>query len=112
MNDLITFKRFADCIPVKGYLRSIIMDLTRESYKLIPNDLCDTLSSNQLIDENIGYNYIDFLLKNEFVFCCSNREKKFYPEICTIWDYPSLITNVVYEVGAEGVSKKNYFSIN
>jgi len=106
MNNLTTYKKFADCIPVRGYLRSIIMDLTRQSFKLIPNDLCDTLSSNHLSDVTIGDDYIEFLLENEFVYCCSYQEKELYPEICTIWDYPSLITNVVYEVGAEGVSEE------
>lgn len=43
MNDQF-FKLFANCIPVKGYKRSIVYDLQRNDFSFIPNELFELLT--------------------------------------------------------------------
>ena len=38
------FKLFASCIPVKGFIRSMIYDLHRFNFELIPNSLYKILT--------------------------------------------------------------------
>ena len=44
VNDTKYIKLYANCIPVKGFNRSVICDLQRSDIKLIPNDLFELLS--------------------------------------------------------------------
>jgi len=94
-----TFKRFVDCIPVHGYFRSILMDITRKTYHFIPNILCDAMATEQLINHNLPQEYLDFLIENEFVFECTEDELAFYPPLHKKWDYPATITNAIIEIG-------------
>ena len=94
-----SYKRFEDCIPVRGYFRSIIMDITRKTHQFIPNTLCDGISTNKLINDNLPQEYLDFLIENEFIFECTEDELAFYPPLSTKWDYPAFITNSIIEVG-------------
>jgi len=100
-----TYKRFEDCVPVRGYFRSVIMDITRKMYQFIPNDLCDAVAVGKLIDENIPQEYLDFLIENEFVFECMEEELFFFPPLNNKWDYPASITNVIIEI-----EDNNYFT--
>jgi len=93
-----SYKKFEDCIPVRGYFRSVIMDITRKNYHFIPNVLCDAISAGKLIDENIPQEYLDYLLENEFVFECTEEELVYYPPLNNKWDYPAHITNTVIEI--------------
>ena len=47
------FRLYASCIPVKGHSRSIILDMDRTIYYLIPNslfDIIDTYSNKNISD--------------------------------------------------------------
>ncbi len=84
INNNLFFLLFANCIPVKGYKTSIIMDLQRSGYLKIPNLLFDILDLN-LRSITIGeiknkfggqYNrgidkYLKYLTKEEFGFFTS-----------------------------------------
>jgi len=111
------FLLYADCIPVKGYSRSIIYDLGRNKYKFISNSLCDILlkyeaktieeikniynyEENDTIDE-----YFNFLIKNEFIFFCNINEKDNFPKIKLDFKYPALISNAIIDIN-------NKFSYN
>lgn len=75
---------FPSCIPVKGYVRSIIVDTQRRCFKFIPNALYRILQENngesvehimsiygEQNREIIG-EYIEFLRENNFVFLSTN----------------------------------------
>lgn len=94
-------KLFASCIPVKGAERSIICDLQRQTYNLIPNDLFDVLEAhdgkslkeiqefynndfNEILEE-----YFDFLLEKEFVFLTDKPQ--LFPNLNLEWHDPTHI---------------------
>lgn len=100
-------KLFASCIPVKGNSRSVICDLTRNSYAYVPNDLFDMLErydgksvaeikdlydkdSHEIIDE-----YVDFLINNEYCFLTSHPEN--YPPLSLQWHYPFEVSNAIID---------------
>lgn len=100
-------KLHASCVPVKGYSRSIICDLHRNSYSIVPSDLYDMLilhegkctdeikkSYNNLYDEVID-EYIEFLLKNEYCFFTSTPQ--YYQALQKDWHYPFEISNAIWD---------------
>ena len=113
------FKLFACCIPVRGAKRSIVCDLQRGIYRLIPNVLYEILTEykDKSIDvikasfQNKYDHYIDsyikFLKENEFGFWCKNPEQ--FPDIKTNWIHPSRITNCIIDINYS--SKHNYNKI-
>ncbi|CAM3995836.1 MULTISPECIES: grasp-with-spasm system SPASM domain peptide maturase [Flavobacterium] len=107
----MTYKLFANCIPVKGSSKSIIMDIQRNNYKNIPNSLFEILSQNEILDfeklkiefnnTNIINEYKNFLIKNEFLFECSINEVQKFPRIATTFEKPYHISNAVIEFSEE-----------
>lgn len=76
-SDLI-LARVANCVPIDGYSRSVIYDLMRNEYKLIPNSLSNMLATLEgktrtqiLSDSAVGYavtqEYLRFLEENEYI---------------------------------------------
>ena len=102
------YKLFSNCIPVKGYSRSIILDLQRQSYFLIPNTLIDLFEDDLLVinekneysdtEKNIINEYISFLLENDLVFMTNKNELELFPKLNLDWNYPSTITNAVFDI--------------
>lgn len=101
------FILFSDCIPVKGFSRSIICDTRNDRYHFIPNGLYDILEKyngktienikndfEYLYDEIID-DYFDFLIANKLIFFNSNPD--LFPKIKTEWNSPSLITNIIID---------------
>ena len=98
---------FECCIPVKGYRYSIIMDMQRKSVQFVPNDLVNIIQQNEnkVIKEIVNelsdddketfFEYVDFLLENEFAFLLDNSEIHFFPKMSKEWDCPSTITNAI-----------------
>lgn len=103
----LPFILFADCIPVKGFGRSIICDTKNNEYFFIPNGLYDILETfggrtiaavksefenqfDQIIDE-----YFDFLLENQLIFF--HPDPHLFPKINAAWHSPSLITNIIID---------------
>ena len=103
-----SIRLFAHCIPVQGSSRSIICDLQRNTYDLIPNDLFNILIKYQhrnLQDIKSNYNnlydeiieeYFQFLEQKEYIFY-SNRSHCF-PDLDLQWDEPSVITNAIIDL--------------
>ena len=101
------FILFADCIPVKGYSRSVICDTKNNDYHIIPNGLYDILEQyNGKTIENIKNDYehqydeiideyFQFLMDNNLIFYNSNLE--LFPKLSMVWNTPSLITNVIID---------------
>lgn len=102
----ILYKRFEDCIPVRGYVRSLLCDLTRRRHHFLPNDLTDILQKNIINKDEYAStenfdDYFDFLIENEFIFETTENELELYPPMSLEWDYASKISNAVLEIGQE-----------
>lgn len=103
-----TYKLFASCVKVKGFNRSIICDLQRHLYYLIPNSLFNLFDSEDLLkinrlnfsqEENlIIEEYLSFLLEKELVFLIDDDELNLFPQLSQDWNYPSLITNIIVDI--------------
>ncbi|MEL6534359.1 MAG: grasp-with-spasm system SPASM domain peptide maturase [Bacteroidota bacterium] len=103
------FLLYADCIPVKGAKRSIICDLQRQSFQLIPNSLFELLEEykgKSIADIKADYeetaypvieNYFEFLTEHEFVFFTDHPVSKF-PSLDTQFHIPQRITNAVVDL--------------
>ena len=102
------YKLYANCIKCKGVSRSIICDLQRNKYHLIPNSLFDLFDDNDQLSINfdsfekaeieILSQYVEFLLLHELIFAIENEEKEFFPKLSLEWDFPSIISNIIIDV--------------
>jgi SPASM domain peptide maturase of grasp-with-spasm system len=100
-------KIFGSCIPVKGAIRSVIVDTQRNTFKFITNDLFELtkrFDKVNIVDLYIEYGdvnhtildeYIVFLLANEFAFLTDSPED--FPSIDDNWENPRLITNAIID---------------
>jgi len=105
-------KFYTNCIPVRGFERSLIYDLPRQNADYIPNSLYEIMSNcdgytlkdiklkyhnddngNEIIDE-----YFLFLKSKDYLFLCSKDELKLYPPLNLSYENPSYITNAVIEI--------------
>jgi SPASM domain peptide maturase of grasp-with-spasm system len=98
---------FASCIPVKGAIRSIIVDTQRNAFKFITNDLfelikkfnkikiTDLYSKYKDVNQDILGEYLDFLLTNEFAFLTDSPDD--FPPIDDSWESPRTITNAIID---------------
>ncbi|MBU2706447.1 grasp-with-spasm system SPASM domain peptide maturase [Zooshikella marina] len=104
---------------VKGYARSLLIDLERHKMRLIPNeflefiDQCKTtylptvLKNYQENDQPILKEYMEFIIENEYGFYTDQPEC--FPELDLTWKTPSDITNAVIDVNKS--SKHSYTDI-
>lgn len=102
------FTLFACCIPVKGARRSVICDLRRQYFRLIPNGLYEILTVQRgktVLEVKSAYDnefdqeideYFAFLLEQEFGFWCS--EPGNFPDLELSWQAPERITNCILDV--------------
>jgi SPASM domain peptide maturase of grasp-with-spasm system len=102
---------FSSCIPVKGASRSMICDLQRKKYKLIPNALYDIIEHFRIlsIEKLILFyglehsetlkEYFDFLIRNNFAFYCTKDDFNLFPPIdLSDINLPNLISNAILEI--------------
>lgn len=115
------YKLFSNCIPVKGFTRSLIMDLQREKYFFIPNDLFEILSKKgstvgQIIkqygshNEEIILGYFNYLIERDLVHFA--EEEAFFekfPAINLHYDDYSLVETCIIDITRE--SKHDYEKI-
>ncbi|CAD7806552.1 hypothetical protein CHRY9390_01527 [Chryseobacterium aquaeductus] len=104
-----TYKLFSNCILVKGFTRSSIVDTQRKENFLIPNDLYEILYDEKLINfENLEMEfykskqtikeYKKFLLEEELIFECNQNEADFFVPIQKKYSTPSSITNMIIDM--------------
>jgi len=104
----VSYKLYANCIPVRGARRSTICDLQKREAHPMPNDLYDLLVEKngvfnvaelqkEVEDDShpVLQEYLDFLLKNKLVHRCSNPEN--FPDLDLTWQHPSQITNAILD---------------
>ncbi|OJJ21766.1 grasp-with-spasm system SPASM domain peptide maturase [marine bacterium AO1-C] len=102
------FVLYACCIPVKGFTRSLVCDVQRGSFKLIPNELeqiltkqhpCDVeaikahhaAGDHETLDE-----YFEFLTTHEYGFWTDHPER--FPALDLTYQTASSITNAIIDV--------------
>ncbi len=100
---------YSNCVTVKGYNRSIIIDTQRESFHFITNDLFDMISMDFpityscLLDKYGEENrktvasYIEYLTKQELIFFTDQPLN--FPLISNDWDVPRIIANGIIDIG-------------
>ena len=103
------FNFIAETPYVWGYSRSIIYDLPRRDYYMIPNSLYEIINKYdgkvfELINEEYCEykktieEYFSFLEENELYFTSSKEESKFFPKLNMHWDYPAKISNCIIKI--------------
>lgn len=104
-------KLFASCILVNGANRSIICDLQRNSFAIIPNDLYNVFVSNDgksLFEIKFFYDnqydtiiddYYKFLLENEYIFL--TEYPHLFPKMSLDWYESSLVNNAIIDAISE-----------
>jgi SPASM domain peptide maturase of grasp-with-spasm system len=100
---------FADCIPVKGAVRSAFYDLTRHEIILFPTeyyslmedllgkrigDILETTQSNPNKEKIISF--LDFMDDNELIMLVDDPSQ--FPPIADSWDFPGLVQNAVIDI--------------
>lgn len=106
----MVYKLYADIIPVKGYTRSLLFDLTKNNYWYISSELYGILTKEidfeklqDLYPDNADLlkSYKKFLEKNDLIFQVSPDEINAFPSISMQWHSPSRITNMIIDVDAQ-----------
>jgi SPASM domain peptide maturase of grasp-with-spasm system len=104
------FVLFACCIPVRGARRSVVCDLQRQSWHLIPNGLYEILTERRGMTEaqikdfyEHEYDreidgYFAFLSRHELGFFTA--EPELFPPLALEFETPSRITNAILDVDA------------
>lgn len=103
---------FADCVPVKGASKSVIMDVGRRDLYEIGNDYFELIeqfenekyanviagfSDEELTDSVVPF--VDFLLENELAHFHADKDS--FPKIQFQWDDYSLIGNAIIDIGKQ-----------
>ncbi|WP_083206582.1 grasp-with-spasm system SPASM domain peptide maturase [Chryseobacterium sp. CBo1] len=105
---------FSSCIPVKGASQSLICDLQRKDFEIVPNSLFDILIDldNERELENIRSkyqdkddletfdSYIEFLLDKEFIFIDDSSLESRFPKINFNFEIPAVISNSILDIPA------------
>lgn len=100
---------FSDCVPVKGAVKSVIVDVGRRDLYEIGNDYFELIerfeqekyedvlalfSQDELADAVAPF--VDFLVENELAHFHSNKDN--FPKIQFEWDDYALITNAIIDI--------------
>lgn len=98
-------------IPVKGFNRSVIYDLTRSDYYFISNEVF------QIINTNDTFNIEDdetreFLLKEEIIFEINLGELTFFPELSLKFETPYDYTNIIVHNNLQVENEDFFNSVN
>jgi len=104
--------------PVRGYKSSVILDLHRSEWYIIPNSMYDFITQNEfsniekilinvtnLDDREIIKEYFDFLLENELIFEIESDLANFFLNNVPKFDEPELITNTVLYLNLDNFKK-------
>jgi SPASM domain peptide maturase of grasp-with-spasm system len=113
------FYLFSDCKLVKGFKRSLICDLNRNSVQAIPNDLFSLFIESNFIDlQNINkklnnedrkivFEYFEFLVEEEFGYYSNINNVNLFSKFNTKNITPHKITNIIIDF-----KRIDFFEIN
>ena len=112
------FKTHTNCMLNRGFSRSLILDIQRQNFTLIPNSLTDIIDrlnkkeSLLQIKSDYDYNdaqiideYLGFLLSNEFGIYIDYEEFNFFPDMNIKFNIPLQISNAIIEISNLNVFK-------
>jgi SPASM domain peptide maturase of grasp-with-spasm system len=115
------FTLYSNCCMVKGYSRSIIYDIQRQTFEFIPNTLYTILKNfkNKKVSDVYEFfpeaehtildEYFELLLSKEFILLCDNRaELSLFPSIDKRWSSSSTITNAIIDIADSKIHKHHY----
>lgn len=93
---------FASILVDHGHLRSVVVDLQREVYHLVPKELGNYIEHLRIAGTNtiddIDSEFKDFLEEHELVFSLDPNEAHRYPTLDLTWYSPSVISNCVVQI--------------
>lgn len=110
MNIHKVYRLFASCVLVKGFHRSVIVDINRHQLFYIPNflykmmkrkntkTLCEICQKYEKSNQKIISECFDYLFRNELVFPLNKEEIERFPSLSLQWDFPSLCSNAIIDV--------------
>jgi len=113
------FRLFACCLPVRGALRSVVCDLQRHRYHLIPNGLYEILTTHRdrTLDElkeiygsesyGLLDDYFEFLVREDLGFWTTEPEA--FPDLEGGFQTPETITNAI--VDADSGSRHDWADV-
>ena len=99
-----TLRLYQNCIPVKGWNRSIIIDFVSHKIFPIPNTMFYIFKESSVISKNNYYDfnseifdeYYNYLINNNLVYLQKKIKSNFrFSELNKDWDFPSKITNSI-----------------
>ncbi len=107
-NNSSNWHLYSCCFPVKGSRRSIIYDIQRDKYFLIPNSLYELLadrkgmdfeklSNTNVLEKSTIEEYAKFLQENELIF--ETNDPGLFPPISLEWKSPFWVTNAIIDLG-------------
>lgn len=110
---------FSCCILVKGHQQSIICDVQRKKFEVIPNTLFEILNNlnaerkienlrnnyNDPEDLETFQSYIQFLLDEELIFLDDNLYDRF-PSLDLNFEIPNVISNAILEINNNTLFEK------
>lgn len=119
------FKLYANCIAVKGVNRSVICDMARNNYHLIPNTfhqildlyqgcrISDVLNDfNDDGDADVLCSYFTFLVENDLILLCDEKsELELFPDKYNSWASPYKLDNAIIDVNLDLNEMKDYANI-
>lgn len=100
---------FADCIPVKGAFKSVIVDVGRRELYEVGNDFLELIErfenekyqqvlelfTQEELDEAV-LPFVNFLFENELAHFHANKDS--FPKINFEWDDHALVTNAIIDI--------------
>jgi SPASM domain peptide maturase of grasp-with-spasm system len=117
-----SFKIFTCCKPVKGYKKSIIADVQRNTFYSVPNSLYDFVKNHdgqtvETIKRNyqneadleVIESYFSFLEAEDILFYTETPNN--FPELSLKWEEPFSITNAIIDISMDNLGEiGNIFS--
>jgi len=112
-DESLHFKLFSNVIPVKGFNRSIIMDLLKQRSYFVPNSYVDMFNDydfdftplNQILEQiedelerKVIIDYVNFSIENDFALLGSSQVIKGLNLIAGIFFPSSKINNSILEI--------------
>jgi SPASM domain peptide maturase of grasp-with-spasm system len=113
------FKLFSNCLPVKGINRGVLVDVQRQNYHILPNEIIDFINEysgkkvyNLFQDfknhKSILKKYMRYFLTNELVILTENSAA--FPAISSDFDRPFVIDTVTLDLNLSIASLCSFFS--
>ncbi|WP_306353196.1 hypothetical protein [Flavobacterium sp. '19STA2R22 D10 B1'] len=97
----------AETPAVKGFVRSCVYDLTRQTYDFIPNEIYNIISfENRNVDQlffqkdEVNKSWLKVLLDKEYCFHIPSVFEDCFPDIKFNWISPSIITNTIIDINS------------